>query len=213
MCVVVRNKYKNEFLETSIHFVFAEKSKNIKELENIQDQVKEFGGAGKIYHKDGVYYLILNAYFDKESADLVVDNNKNIYMNAGVLELKTKKIESRTIKKIKATEFNVRFLKKLNSDLSKVIELQMKYFSGVVSENDLCSNLLTLKFEVDDLIYDIKSGDHANFKELVLNYSSLLEMYYSAFFNNFFDSDKKSSILCDFVVGLALLKIDFFNNL
>jgi hypothetical protein len=89
----------------------------------------------------------------------------------------------------------------------------MKFLSGEITENDLCSRFLSLKFGIDDLIGEIKLTEDNVYKSLTLNYVSLEEMYFSSFFNNFFESDKKSSILCEFVVGLMLLKIDFFNNL
>ena len=211
--IFTKSKSKKEFLETSIYYVCAAKSKNKKELENMQDDVKNFGGAGKIYQKDEMYYLVLNAYYDKNSADLVAENNKEIYQDVNVLELKTKGVSNKTINKFKKSEVNFRFLKKMNSDLNAILDLQMKYLSGDITENDLCSKLLTLKFDNDDLIYDIKNFEENEFKDLVLNYANLKEIYFSTFFNSFFESDKKSSVICEFVVNLTLLKVDFFNNL
>ena len=210
---LTNSKSKKEFLETSIYFVCASKSKNKKELENMQDNVKSFGGAGKIYQKDEVYYLIINSYFDKEMADSVVLKNKELYPDIQILELKTKKISRKIRNILKKEELNFKFLKTLNKNLIEIFELQMKFLSGEITENDLCSRLLSLKFGIDDLIGEIKSTEDCVYKSLTLNYVSLEEMYFSSFFNNFFESDKKSSILCDFVVGLMLLKIDFFNNL
>ncbi len=211
--IFINKKSKKEFLETSFYYVCAAKSKSIKELENMQDGVKEFGGAGKIYQKDEMFFLILNVYFDKESAVSVVEKNKSIYENAVILELKTKAVSNKFIRKFKQNEINIKFLKRFNADLSEIINLQMQYLSGEINENYLCSRLLTLKFNNDDLIGEIKTIEDEEFKNLVLNFASLKEMYFNSFFNNFFESDKKSSVLCDFVVSLSLLKVDFFNNL
>ena len=209
----LKKNTKKDFLEQSMFYVCAAKSKNIKELENMQDNVKEFGGAGKIYQKDGYYYLILNSYLDKESAENVAGNNKTVYENVQVLELCTKKVSNKVIQKFKQSEINMKFLKKLNNDLNEIFVLQMQFLSGEISENDLCSKLLTLKFDNADLIAEIKLSDDGEFKSLILNFASMKEMYFNLFFNSFFDSDKKSSIICEFVVGLSLLKVDFFNNL
>lgn len=219
ICVIIfvsiwlNKKSKKEFLETSIFFVCANVSKNKKELENMQDNVKDFGGAGKIYQKNEFYYLIINSYYDKESAELVVENNKVVYENIQVLELKTKTVSNKTRKKFKNQEINLKFLKKLNKNLSEIFNLEMRFLSGEITDNDLCSKLLTLKFDNDDLIEEIKSAEDNDYGDLVLNYANLEEMYFSSFFNNFFESDKKSSVICEFVVSLALLKVDFFNNL
>ena len=219
ICVIIfvsiwlNKKSKKEFLETSMFFVCANVSKNKKELENMQDNVKDFGGAGKIYQKDEFYYLIINSYFDKESAELVVNNNKKVYENIQILELKTKTISNKTRKKFKRQEINYKFLKKMNKNLSETFDLQMKFLSGEVTDNDLCSKLLTLKFDNDDLIDEIKAVEDNDYGDLVLNYANLEAMYFASFFNNFFESDKKSSVICEFVVSLALLKVDFFNNL
>ncbi|MBQ4541891.1 MAG: hypothetical protein IJA23_03450 [Clostridia bacterium] len=219
ICVIIfvsiwlNKKSKKEFLETSMFFVCANVSKNKKELENMQDNVKDFGGAGKIYQKDEFYYLIINSYFDKESAELVVNNNKKVYENIQILELKTKTISNKTRKKFKRQEINYKFLKKMNKNLSETFDLQMKFLSGEVTDNDLCSKLLTLKFDNDDLIDEIKAAEDNDYGDLVLNYANLEAMYFASFFNNFFESDKKSSVICEFVVSLALLKVDFFNNL
>ena len=219
ICVIIfvsiwlNKKSKKEFLETSIFFVCANVSKNKKELENMQDNVKDFGGDGKIYQKNEFYYLIINSYYDKESAELIVENNKVVYENIQVLELKTKTVSNKTRKKFKNQEINLKFLKKLNKNLSEIFNLEMRFLSGEITDNDLCSKLLTLKFDNDDLIEEIKSVEDNDYGDLVFNYANLEEMYFSSFFNNFFESDKKSSVICEFVVSLALLKVDFFNNL
>ena len=219
ICVIVfvsiwlNKKSKKEFLETSMFFVCANVSKNKKELENMQDNVKDFGGAGKIYQKDEFYYLIINSYFDKDSAELVVNNNKKVYENIQILELKTKTISNKIRKNFKKQEINYKFLKKMNKNLSESFDLQMKFLSGEITDNDLCSKLLTLKFDNDDLIDEIKAAEDNDYGDLVLNYANLEAMYFASFFNNFFESDKKSSVICEFVVSLALLKVDFFNNL
>lgn len=219
ICVIIfvsiwlNKKSKKEFLETSIFFICANVSKNKKELENMQDNVKDFGGAGKIYQKDEFYYLIINSYFDKESAELVVNNNKKVYENIQILELKTKTISNKIRKNFKKQEVNFKFLKKMNKNLSETFDLQMKFLSGEITDNDLCSKLLTLKFDNDDLIDEIKAAEDNDYGDLVLNYANLEAMYFASFFNNFFESDKKSSVICEFVVSLALLKVDFFNNL
>lgn len=208
-----RNKYSKEFVETSFYFVYVEKSKNLKELENMQDNLKELGGAGKIYQKENVYYLLSNVYDNQESAKSVVENNKAVYPNADVLEIKTKKVKNSIIRKYRENEINFKFVKNLNQTIKNICDFQMKYLSGLISENDLCSSLLTIKFDLDDVIKSVNQAEENEYKELILNYSNLEQMYFSMFFNSFFESSKKSSVLCEFVVGIVILKIDFSNNL
>ncbi len=209
----IKNKSNKVFLEDSFFLVYVEKSKNVKELENLQDNLKELGGAGKIYQKDNFYYLISNVYKSQDSAKTVVENHKAVYKNANILEIKTKKLEKKTIRKYKENEINLKFVKHLNYTIEAILNYQIQFLSGEITENDLCSSLLTIKFDLDDLLSEIKLSEDNVYKELVLNYSNIEQMYFSSFFNNFFDSDKKTSILCEFVVGIIILKIDFFNNL
>lgn len=208
-----KSKQNKEFLEQRFYFVCATKSKNVKELENMQDEIKNLGGAGKIYNRDNINYLIINVYLEEESAKSVLKQNIEKFPSAEILELKTKIISRKRMQKLKNVEEAYMFLKEFNFLIKNSSQLMIDYLNSDVSENDLCSELLTVKFDFDDINVKISKIFESETKSLVQNYTNLTLMYFSNFFNSFFGSDKKYSIVCEFVVNLALLKIDFFNNL
>ncbi len=201
------------FKEQSFYLVCANNSRNLKDLENIQDEIKKFGGAGKIYKKELNYFLIINMYLEKEQAENVLINNKQSYENASILEIKTKKVSKKSIKKIRNNQFNFKFIKVLSNSIQEISKLSLKYINSEISENELCSKLLAYKFELETLNDELKKLEPSEVNDLVQNYSQLLIMYFDSYFNNFFGSDKKVSVLIDFVVSIGLLKVDFFNNL
>ena len=209
----LNSKHNQVFKQQTFYFVCAAKTKGTKELENMQDDVKTLGGAGKIYKTDNYNYLILNVYLDEEAAKEVLEKNREVYPNGVIFELKTNKIKDSIKRKVKNEETAYKFVKKFNSNIEEISELMFKYLSGSISENSLCSKILTIKFNLDDLSDEMKKIDNSEIGEVVKNYLNLELMYFSSFFNDFFDSDKKSSVVCDFMVCLSLLKIDFFNNL
>ena len=209
----LKKKQDSVFFQQSFYFVYASKSKKTSSLEKMQDKLKELGGAGKIYKKDEYYYLIINVYLNEELASQVASDNKAVYESVGVLEIKTKKLNRNSKNAMKNNESALDYVKKFNKSIDEISELQIKYLSSEISENDLCSDILTMKFNFEDLNDSLKIADDSEIKNLVNNYLNLNLMYYSSFFNTFFDSTKKVSVLCEFVVNLTLLKVDLFNNL
>ena len=209
----VRNKQNKEFEEQRFYFVCANKSRNLKEIEEMQENIQKLGGAGKVYFYNANYYLVINVYYDEESAKQVVEQNKEIYPNSLILEQKTKLLSKSVKQAIKNNTEIYEFLKYFNKLIYENYNLMFDYLNGNITENELCSKLLTLKFDFDDVNDRLSKSSSSSLKENVINYSNLLSLYYSSFFNSFFDSTKKGSIVCDFAVNLALLKIDFFNNL
>lgn len=209
------SKRNRIFKEKTYYFVCAQKSKGIKELENMQDGVKNLGGAGKIYKKDNYNYLMIYVYDDGEFANSVVLQNKEVYANGIVLELKTNKINSKTKKLISSNDTYYKYVKKLNNDVENILKLSLNYLSGNINENSMCSKILTIKFELDDLndLFKNEKFDEEKICNHIKNYINLEILYFASFFDDFIGSEKKSSILCEFAINLTLLYIDFFNNL
>ena len=196
------------FKSKNFYFVCAMKSKKIKDVEAIQENVKKLGGAGKIYFKNNFYYLILNVYFDAESAKQVVDSNKNIYQDGLFFELKTEKIENSVKRQIK------------ENDILKVAYLFMfqniidvANFSGKVSENVFCSEVLKIKFELEKLKTELEKCGVDEVCKGFYSFIDLMIIYYSNFLGDYFESDKKSSFICQFLVDLVFVYVDFINNL
>ena len=209
----LNSKENQVFKEKTYYYVCAMKTKGTKELENIKDDVKKVGGAGKIYKKENYNYLILNVYNDESLAKDVFEKNKINYPNAVTFELKRKSISKKVKKQIKGDEFLFRYIKNHNKYMENVFALSLKYLSGALSENKFCSEILNLKFKLDEINDEMLKLESNKLNDLVKNQVNLELYYYSAFFDNFFKNDKKDSIVCEFVVNLTILSVEFFNNL
>ena len=82
-----------------------------------------------------------------------------------------------------------------------MIKLSMSKMSGNLSENAFCSEILKQKFRYEEMQSEIDGLQDLEIKNLINANVTLVLLYYNSFFNNYFDSDKKSSIICDFSVS------------
>ena len=131
----------------------------------------------------------------------------------GLFELKKKTITKKVKRQIKSDGFVFSYIKKHNDFKKQVMSLSLNYLSGKISENKLCMEILDLKFKLDEINDEVSKLVGSEVYKIIKNQVNLEMYYYSAFFDDFFKSDKKDSVLCDFVVNLSILGIDFFNNL
>ena len=208
-----KSKSYSEFAETKYYFLVAKKSKNSKEITNMQDSVKSAGGAGIIYQKNNYDYLIITVYNDESAANEVLKLNKEKFNAAEILEIKTKRLKKSKKNQIKSCFVLDSMVKNLNKTIDSVMNYMMQYLKQGLTDNKLCSNVLVLRFEFDELLKRIDEIDDEKLKSFTYSYLNLAIMYFSNFINNFFGSTKKQSVLCDFVVNLVFLKIEIFNNL
>lgn len=209
----LKRKQEIPFSRQSFYYVYAAKSKSINTLKYMQEDLKLQGGAGKIFKHDNVFYLLINVYLNEELAYNVVDENKNFYKDAGVFELKTKKIHKNNIYLIKKNEVVFEFIDYLNCSIDGVYNLLLKYLSSEISDNELASKLLLKKFDLNELYNEINNLENTNYIKIIKKFLNLNLMYYENFINNFFDSLTKNSKLCNFFIDLTILKLDLFNNL
>ncbi len=208
-----KSKSYSEFAETKYYFLVAKKSKNPKEIINMQDSVKSAGGAGVVYQKNNYDYLIVTVYNDESIANEVLRLNKEKFNVAEILEIKTKRLKKAKKNQVKACFVLDSMIKKLNKTIDSVMNYVMQYLKQGLTDNKLCSNILVLRFDFDELLKRIDEIDDEKLKSFTYSYLNLAIMYFSNFINNFFGSTKKQSVLCDFVVNLVFLKIEIFNNL
>lgn len=218
-CVVIflgfylNSKQNKPLKEHSFYYVCAAKQKGVKSLEEMQESIKETGGAGLIYKKEKYNYIILNVYLDEESANNILEKNKEKYPRGEIFELKTNKLSSATKQQIKSNETIYKFIKVFNKNIEEIYLILMKYFSGEISENSICTKIMSIKFEIEDLSDQIESIEGNRIQTVTKNYLNLEIMYFESFLKNFLDSTKKRSILCEFLVNLTILKVEMFNNL
>ena len=210
--VYLNSKHNKIFNGSTFYYVCGFKSKSYKEIESRQEDVKKLGGAGKIYQKDKFYYMVLSVYIDKESASEVGEINKKIYPDAEILEIKAEKPSKQKQREIKNNEVFFKFYKLLRGNVVAVLNLSMKRLAGNVSENGFCSELLKQKFEFEEIVSEIDNLINEKNGNLITNVN-LVILYYNSFFNSYFDSDKKSSVICDFALSLVQVYVEFVNNL
>lgn len=213
LAFVLHFKRDKMLKQSTFYFVYVEKSQNSNNLEILSEKVKDLGGAGKIFQYEKYYYLILSVYTDEESAEDIVRKNKKLYENIEILKLSLKNVSNKTAKIIKKLQASVSYIKNLNSAVDEIYKLNLEYLSGKLSDNDLCVAVLKLKFDLEEVILNLKAEKMEEYSALCYEYANLEKMYFDLFFDKVFDSDIKNSVLCEFMVQMALLKIDFFNNL
>lgn len=209
----LNSKQNIEYNEKSFYLVSAAKSKNLKEIEDMKESAQKLGGAGKVYLKDGVYYLILNAYLDLDIANEIIDKNREIYKNAEIIEIKTKKISNRSKRFLKNHDLFMEYLKIYKKYINEVSILMLDYLAGNITENKLASKMLSIKFDFDDFNLKIAKFEDSEINNLLKNNINLAINYFSVFFNSFFAGDKNNSVICEFFVNFVLLMVEFFNNL
>lgn len=183
-------------------------------LESTQDLVKKLGGAGVVYKYHNTYHLVTSFYLDVREAKEIATGLAESYQNAGILTLKVDKISRSARNTVSNNHYALEFLKNLYHLTNDMQEDSMKYLSGNLAESDLCRNLLKEKLKFQELlenISEIKSEDTI-FESLYESNARLLE-YIDSFFDRFYQSSKKRSLVCELGLNIAIEYFELFNNL
>ena len=91
-CFMIAFNKGNVFDSKKIFIVVAGRANNSKPLDRLAKDVKEMGGAGEIFESESGYFVAINVYRDKDSADNVLTETQKVFKNAKVVSLVAKKI-------------------------------------------------------------------------------------------------------------------------
>ena len=211
LCAIIfglsKNKTRSCFDAKELYFVYTDKNTKQAALEVYVDKIKNLGGAGKIIFHSGQYYLVSSVYFSEEQANEVKGNILPHFPNSGVLKVSLPKVKGSIKKEIKKDEQNLRFFEFFDSVTDKYQGYMISYMSGTLSQSDLSLNILKDKLAVQDMIksYNKNSG----LSESFYNYLNMMNLYYDNFFDKFFESQKKESLISEFAVSFSELKLEY----
>ena len=211
VCFGDAKKNNDVFGSKKIFVVFAESSKNQNNLTNTVENVKKLGGSGRIVEKQGVFFVVVNVYFDEGDAKNVQMQVKSSFENSGVVVFEIQKIKNKTIQKIKKNQSVFEFFKFLSAETNNIHQYQIDYFSGNITLNKLCSLVLAEKLVLEEKIKSLESLKQE--WKSVFDNANLLLWHYNNFLDNIFISQKKQALVCDFSVNVAFCLLESHNNL
>lgn len=214
--VMVSNKNKKNkiFESTHLYYVYVESSTTTHSLKVKQEVVKSLGGAGKIFEHKNMYYLLTSVYQSKSSAEEVKKNLSQNFENCGILEIETKKISSKNknliLNNIEILEY-LKYIQNFNKELNNNY---IKYLSGEMSESKFVSFLLTNKLSINEKIKNLSDIKEKN--NLLDHFNNNVNMnlfYIENFLDNFFQSSKKQSLVCELALNISMQLCEMFDNL
>lgn len=208
----LKNKKDNFYFDREVYIVFSDKDTNQIKLKDSQDLVKNLGGSGEIYCNDGVYYLTLSVYESLEDAESVKENVSQIFQNVDILKLKIKPL-SRALKKEVAKNndlfnflvFNKRFI-------SEIVNYQIKYLAGQITDKNIISFFIDCKMKIDDFI-KVFNQKETEIQKLTNKVCNEMMLYIDNFLANFFESSKKNSLVTSLAVNIVTSYLEYMNNL
>ena len=207
-----RQRDKN-FEEVSYYFVYACKSPKENTLSSNKTLLKSLGGGGNIYFFRNQYYLLVNVYLSKEDADDVKEGIKSTFADAGVISIKSKEPSVKKIqtykKQVEIFSF-VQFLFKFTKEFSNE---QLKYISGKTTDADFAQFVLARYMKMKEIKNNLSKAEKTGEVECVFNYINQCEFCFDEFFDVFFQSQKKKSLVCEFYINIIFCRVEMFDNL
>lgn len=212
LCFKLKCKKQNYFLEQEFYIVYSEKSKKQNSLEENQKIVKNMGGSGEIYFSNDYYYLTLSSYQKKEDAESVVGQINTIFPDAGILKLTINKISNKNKTYIKENKNLLEFFIFINKFRNQIFEYEVKFLSDSVTDRGMTVFYLENKMKLEQFVKSTSEFD-GKMKDDILKFCNLALLYINNFFNEFFESNKKHSLVTSLTINIALASADLINNL
>lgn len=209
--LIFKKKSPKCFDETSYYFVYTHKANKQSMLSNHIDSLKNSGGAAVIHFYREDYYLIVSVYKTKAEAEEVQNNIKSNFPESGVLTLKTKKTSKKVKKEIKKDSVSLKLVEDFHMLCDNLITMSIEYLSGNMSQNQFLLELLKTKLDIEENLK--KFNPKIESSKQIFNHLQLCKLQLDDFFNRFFESTKRESMICEITVNLNLLRIELSNNL
>ncbi len=202
------NKY---FDEISFYFVYTNKNSKQSVLNAESEYIKSLGGSGEIFCYNDQYYLIANVYFSSSDANEIKMNIQPNFADAGILKI-TKKLSKSQKRALKENKTSLEFFMFMYGLLNSIQNSSMKYIAGSLSESALCREIMSKKLELEGLTNNHKQYDDELSKQ-ILSVENVFLLHLNKFFDEFFITNKKQSVLAQLVVSLAFAQCDLYDNL
>jgi len=160
--IILSKLFNGQFIETnankkdinlqSVYFVSAESFSNAIDAQNCSNEISKVGGAGFVYNKENVYYVITSFYLTEKEASSVCTNLKLDYINAQVLKIDFKKVS------LSSSEFSNNFKQILISFIEFYAKSSISLDKGEISKNQILLSSLTLNANIDECLKLLESS-------------------------------------------------------
>lgn len=211
--LIPKQKSEKYFKQKSYYFVYVAKQQKANSFSEMQDLLVSLGGAGVIYNNSDNYYLLVNVYFDEDDANEIKNNIEGTFEQADFIEIKTKEISSKKKNLIKENEYVFDLVKFLYDFLEFYEGFSLSYLSGNLTDSKFCAGLIEKRLELEQIIKNISDNNSSVLDGNAMTCGELLLIHFNNFFNNFFDSSKKESLVCALGVNMVIERIELFDNL
>jgi hypothetical protein len=202
----------NQIFNTKTYYLVGlYKSRKKNDAISQKSQVELLGGAGYIFEKNDVFYLISSAYIKKEDASEISSSMSKLYSGAEVVAISSKSSTKQKQIKIRQNEKVLSFCKYIDTFIDFYLDYELQYLAGKVSDSELSKTLISKKLEIEEKIKQFDASvELENNAKIVAN---LILVHIDNFFSNFFELSKKNSTVCLLGVNLAIERVYFFDNL
>ncbi len=211
LAITLKHKSESYLKTNSFYFVYADKNAKKEILETKSESVKNLGGAGKIISVNGQYYLTVNVYFDKKSAEEIKENIADKFVNAGVLEV-SKSLSKNLKRQITRSENANLGFKKINELLNDVHSLMLSNIAGNINESMLITELMRFKLELEELAKDTFESD-SEFDKKIASYENLFILCIDRFLDDYFITTKKQALSAELSVSVSNYICELYDNL
>lgn len=194
--------------ERVLYFVCATRDDKESLLDGKKELLKNLGAGNVVLKEKDKICLIANVYLDIASAEEIKDNLKVYFSDAWILRLKTKKVNIKSIKKIKTDIVVERFFKYLYQLSHDYQTLHMEYLAGKCDESEFISTMLKFKLELEKMSSQLSAND--NFFVHIKEYAELFSLKLSSFLLGLDVARSKRNYVCNYFVSFYLDYVDFY---
>lgn len=212
LCLAGFRKVEKCFDKQSFYVVYVAKTKRKMAPEDV-DLIKKLGGAGCLLFFKDEYYLVANVYQKEDDADEIAEGLKVHFADAGVVKLSHSDIDKKKAVHIARNLSFSRFFEEFYKVVEDFEGLQMKYLMGSVQEGEFLTEMLKQKLEFETIIENFENENDEKLFQDIKTYANMVVNYFDSFFDDFFQSTKKESLICLLKFNLVKLKVDMFDNL
>ncbi len=194
------------------NFVYVQKTRTDSNKTE-KDNLKNMGGAGVfLFHKQH-YLLVANVYTKLDDANEIKNGMIETFEKADVLTLEINPLPRKLQNKIRQNDTFYKYFKFLLNISKDIEQLNMNYVTGKKGQGKVMSEILARKLELESIIKEFVITEEEKLFEDIKTYANMHLLHFENFFNDFYGSTKKQSLLCELCVNLALTRVDLFDNL
>lgn len=209
--LVAEKKKLRAFDERVFYFVSAGSSRKISLLEDKKELLKNLGGANVFYLYKEKSHLISSVYLDQESAEEIRSNILSYFPDASILKIKSKRVSTKGIKRVKEIVGAEEFLKCLYKTSVEFQKLQMIYLSGECGESKFISEMVEKRIGFEKALNNIEKMNEL--AEKIVTKGEVIVLKMTSFLNGLEIARHNQNYVCNYFVGFYLDYVELFECL